>query len=33
MAYESGFTQSSYFINLFHRMNGMTPQQFRDLCG
>lgn len=33
IAYESGFSQSSYFINLFRRMNGMTPQQFRDLYG
>lgn len=33
IAYESGFSQSSYFISLFHRMTGMTPQQFRDLYG
>lgn len=33
IAYETGFSQSSYFISLFHRMAGMTPQQFRDLYG
>jgi len=33
IAYETGFSQSSYFISQFHRMTGMTPQQFRDLYG
>lgn len=33
IAYETGFSQSSYFISIFHRMTGMTPQQFRDLYG
>ncbi len=31
IAYETGFSQTSYFISIFHRMTGMTPQQFRDL--
>lgn len=33
IAYETGFNQSSYFISQFHRMTGMTPQQFRDMYG
>lgn len=33
IAFEVGFNQCSYFISLFHRMTGMTPQQFRDLYG
>lgn len=33
VALETGFSQSSYFISLFRRMTGMTPQQFRDLYG
>ncbi|XEC96362.1 AraC family transcriptional regulator [Paenibacillus tarimensis] len=31
IAYETGFSQCSYFISLFHQMTGMTPRQFRDL--
>nr|WP_255570223.1 AraC family transcriptional regulator [Cohnella sp. CFH 77786] len=33
IAFEAGFSQSSYFISQFRRMTGMTPQQFRDLYG
>jgi AraC-like DNA-binding protein len=33
IALEAGFGQSSYFISQFHRMTGMTPQQFREMYG
>ncbi|CAN7253583.1 helix-turn-helix domain-containing protein [Paenibacillus sp. LjRoot153] len=33
ITYETGFSQTSYFISLFHQMTGMTPQQFREMYG
>lgn len=31
IALETGFSQASYFISCFHRLEGMTPLQFRSL--
>lgn len=33
IAFELGYHSHSYFTNLFHRITGITPRQFRDSVG